>query len=963
MKKIISMLLVLTMIMTTLMGVMVIDVNAAVIDSCVVDDATGVRTWTITMNKKSTYQQNIATGKYIIKPTAKHSTGEESYDLGEITKVDNLGKSYWHLDFNDFVYKEGSTDKTNVLASGNYIRFRTDMEDTTGTTPAKTAILTSVSKDDFNSAVGGTTVDGKTTFGNVVKYTFYAYTQDTETESLMIQLNNTGSQLTSYSISPEFLYSENGIPHKVELYIWSDSKNSNVLGGGDADENVYIVTVVDGNTIAAEKSFAETATNATKATGFYPTFYVGFNPTTKSSITYKGSDWYVSHDDNTNYEVNTRENLDETAFVDITVPDSGSTLTFAKKADNVTGVVKVVDADLENVVAEKVDNVNKDKIINLRTSFYENPSSIFTGETTNVKLVDKKTGAEVASQSATGTMDDYFFMINGVYVMASKVDLVETLDTGKTVFSTPMHNQIDTRMWHEDYVNNSYPEDEKPFGGLTSGFYRYTNEPRSGIAFASGASMYNSDGYVSLNTYTGGASVNETNALLSRYNAKDNIATAEFDLYLPEYTAENGNSFRVTFAMFDGGFTSADRKSTTVYFTTDNLVDSSFNNVANSVNVKSNTWNTITMQFDFSNAANGGIALLKMYVNGELSKTISITGDYTDEVQSYFVPLAYLRFYAPEYVPFGVKNGGKWYMGKYTPVATPITDGVISTDDSKIIVDNENMIISSSYTTDEELLAAMPEEYTAVYASKIVDFNAVMNKYTELDGEFTENDSIYTHTGAIIKRFFEKTSYVTVENLVNENGEPVLGSNGEQMKKYTTKSNNVVSLTDNGDGTATVVLTKSFTHSGYVAGVCSNLKTIVGLIPEVQEDVLIGFAVVEEGKLPKVYSLESAGFNIRSVNYNDSTATLTYRKFGLVEGNGITFQLVVGAFNENGKLLELKAGTSTTINSATTDGENTITFAPGFMESTLSSTSYYKVFVLDSLVSARPVYPAVRVGK
>ena len=70
------------------------------------------------------------------------------------------------------------------------------------------------------------------------------------------------------------------------------------------------------------------------------------------------------------------------------------------------------------------------------------------------------------------------------------------------------------------------------------------------------------------------------------------------------------------------------------------------------------------------------------------------------------------------------------------------------------------------------------------------------------------------------------------------------------------------------------------------------------------------------------------------------------------------------AYDENGKMLALKAAdTTTTLNSETPDGVNTLTFAPEFTAEVNEAAVRYKVFMLDSLTSAVPVYKSVKVSK
>ena len=77
-----------------------------------------------------------------------------------------------------------------------------------------------------------------------------------------------------------------------------------------------------------------------------------------------------------------------------------------------------------------------------------------------------------------------------------------------------------------------------------------------------------------------------------------------------------------------------------------------------------------------------------------------------------------------------------------------------------------------------------------------------------------------------------------------------------------------------------------------------------------------------------------------------------------------TFVFVVAAYDANGKMLALKAAdTTTTLNSASPDGVNTLTFAPEFTAEVNEAAAKYKVFMLDSLVTAVPVFRSAKAVK
>ena len=114
MKKIISMLLVLTIVVTTLVGVMVVDVNAGVIPE--VDNGKTPRVWTLnyTSATGSEAKQIMATGKYILVPETKAADGEDFYNLGEITSETVFGMDSYHFNFDETVtFRSGTAGLNN----------------------------------------------------------------------------------------------------------------------------------------------------------------------------------------------------------------------------------------------------------------------------------------------------------------------------------------------------------------------------------------------------------------------------------------------------------------------------------------------------------------------------------------------------------------------------------------------------------------------------------------------------------------------------------------------------------------------------------------------------------------------------------------------------------------------------------------------------------------------------------
>ena len=975
MKKIISMLLVLTIVVTTLVGVMVVDVNAMKVTGGKGNDI-NTRTWNILMNKEYGQRAAMATGNWTVTPKQAADGVSVPYDLGRITQVPNLGKTYWHLEFKDIDYKDANNDNA---ATSVYARFRTDYTNPDlGVTNAEGAddLIPKIDIADFNNIVGGTTEGEVTTYGDMIRYTFYAYTNNKDTADFTILFSHPDSEIGSVNIPALSLYSENMIPHKVDVYVWSNSVDK-IVGGsgkeGSKKEAVYFNVFVDGIQSVATNYAAETKANLFNATAFRAQFFLNFKPTTSTKnggvYKFKGSDWYISHDGNKTHKRVTRANLDDDYFAEIKVKDTytnntmanGAVFDVTNKKDNIKGVKADVDAALEAAV---VTQAGKDRKAVIYNEYYTNPASIFTGEETNVKLVDRKTGAEVAPAEATGTMDNYLFMVNDVYIVTEAIpDPPKYVTAQVQSFKAEGHNVIYYRAKHEDYVNNPYT-DEKAFGGLRSGFYRFAIEPRSLVSFDKGSLQYvNNNGYVPMCLYSDKITLGSADAALSKYKVRKNIATTEFDIYLPEYTPARSENFRIAMGFYNNGWSDKNRYTDRViYFTTGGIKGNMTTNdyLPYTVDVTPNTWNTISIQFDMEAAKVDGMIDCNVYVNGELSKSFDI-GDaakgvkFDDEAIKYYAPISHMRMYSPKYTQYGATPGA-WYIGEYTPTATPVSTGILTSEDSKITVAEDDLLISSEYATEAETIAALPG-YIPVYASSI-DISTVNAKYDEVDGNIVKDEveGGYKYTGIIIKRLCDLAGWFDITK-DKETGKNI----------YTLPSNpteGIVSAVDNGDNTATLTVTTKFTFSNTVEGAYHDVSSLIAEHPELKTDSLIGFALVEPGKLPKVYTLVPSGLEIRDLTFNKSTnkAELSYRKFGNV-ANAVSFQLVVAAYDKDGKLLELKSDVSKTINSLTTDGERTITFEPKFSEATLRETDHYKVFMFDSLVKCIPLFKSAKITK
>lgn len=303
---------------------------------------------------------------------------------------------------------------------------------------------------------GKTNADGSYTYGRVKHLTMYAYTtsktglgftygftSDTDNGGTTKDGANTylgGAQGMSYAN----LYSENGIPHKIDFFMYSDSVDGSILGNANGntkgtaysdtandDETLYIVIYIDGlyhktitvteAYIAAMASGYQTWNGAGMRLMWYQNYSLGSKNTNKTmSIASEDQDAFVEIPGN--WVTIERDALSSNVFQSINYYDG-------KKADyyeNVAnGVVNYVDTQLEDVL--KASGLGEDRIITLTKSAYESPAKIWysEAETSNVSLVNISTGDEITSEEykadnsiVSGNFDNYYMSINGVYVKA-----------------------------------------------------------------------------------------------------------------------------------------------------------------------------------------------------------------------------------------------------------------------------------------------------------------------------------------------------------------------------------------------------------------------------------------------------------------------------------------------------------------------------------------------------------------
>ena len=999
MKKIISMLLVLTIVASTLMGTMVMEANAATDDKVtnyeITDNGSKITLrfgsmklptsglnamngfvlgdwyangYTYSEEDIDAFYDGTATTIYgTPTPTVnflsanvfEHPLADNivKYDFKPVTIEDgiNVAKNYVAKNYAESEKKPwfGATGliTTDKNHNANYSRVSAFPK-------IDTAIDKQKAIDDNTYSFSQITQNGAiATNTNSTAYvlSFYAYTQNVGSgvgQTIFFDTRSgTGSTGGIYLYSDDLVSTE-GIPHKVDIVLSSDGTN------------LYEHYYVDG--VEIREGSSQTIPGAVS---FQPRFNINafVNSSSADSEPISDTDWYMPYyTTTTQFKLVSQADLNNELIIvpNYKTKDKSATV---RTDDYITGVIDSLDADIKAALETTTPG---DKIVEISETNYNDPASLFTGDASTVKLVSKTTGKEVAVADATGTMDNYLFMVNGVYVVPEKVaDPLPYYKSSTVPFEVTedKHQTTQTRVHFENYKDNVMDEDLPALGGLRSGFLKYTSDPRGTFSFFNGTIKYNTnDGYYGINA---------PQVKLIDAEGYDKKLTLQFDIYMPEYVATSSNNARFVL----GGHTNPTEERTNasgygqefgeyIYITTNGLKDSNFTG-KRVMNIKGNAWNTITMVLDSTDTATDGKYDISLYVNGERQQSYETGADYIENAKERLCSLHLSRLYMPLYTSVAVMNYA-WYVGDYTQYTTPVANDVIDSKrvtGAEIFVDETNGLISYNNAEDTDystLVAAMTAAgYQPVY-NQVINTDLINEKYDEVDGTLTNvvnEDGTRTVTGKLVKKWMDSPSTnVDVVATIDKNG----------FSTYAIKDNNITKAVDNGNGTASITIKSSFGNTTSIKGVASTYEDIIAALAaeepacEGRSLELVGFAVIETDKLPKVYTLVPSGLEIRNLTFNKSTneAELSYRKFGNV-ANAVSFQLVVAAYDKDGKLLELKSDVSKTINNSTKDGESIITFKPEFSKATLSKTKHYKVFMFDSLVYCNPLFKSAKIDK
>lgn len=907
MKKVLSMFLTVTMLAVMLMGVNVPYVGA--VSAVLTENAsTGVRDVTVTMGSDSALQF-LATGKYTVKATVSVDGQATEWDFGTVTKETVLGKDFINYNFNEVKLYDAS-----MYSGGqnkNYFRIVPSLIDSNETTlkiatgKGNNSTFEAIAKDTLISNTAGS--DQK-----VYKFTFYAYSDSQKGTNLVVAAMNNNSQTLSAELTPSALCSADGVPHKVDVLFYTNSSD----GALESTDYTYMSVYIDGVTYVKSTVAKGSSWNDT----FELRLYFNFNATS-TGTSHAASDWHVSYGGDVKgankAELLTRDEAAKSLFV---------TPTWRTTNTNTETTTKRTDAEVVYGVNDFADSIltaavtSGERTVTLEGTYL---SDIITAPSnTNVTAVKKADGSAVEPSAYSETnINDVYLSVNGVYVTPTTSSFTES-----TTKPFNAGDEINIRVRRENFATKT---DADGLGGLNTGYYKYTGEPRGTFTFNGGAPVYASNGYYGV-------------GVPKDAYKKSRIMTLDFDMYIPSYHATTSNYLGITHAP---GWDKTDETTRAAMdsfrFVTDSEleIDSAVKN-GRYISVEPNSWYNVKLEYDFSDAASSGKVTCKVFVDGSLKQTITKTSDVyknmlTVQNEQLF---DFIRLYIPNYRSVGVMNG-KWYYGRNESYSSKVTDKTITGSYTGVSVDQTNHEITSDLG-DDALLSAL-SAYSPVYTYEYADDTAMNAAYDAKDGTYTVVTAKETYKGKLIKKWAQVAGAVTY----GSDGAPTVDSSYKPGQGSITS----FALVDGEPDSLSMTVSSNFNDTKVYSGITTSLADLISENPDLRAKTLTGFAVTEDGKLPKVYTLVRNRVELKSVSVSDGgLATLTFDKLGTVT---VDAKILVAAYGANGGLLGV-----TTADVGTLIAEKSGTNATATLQcAEVSGAASYKAFVLKSFDTLIPL--------
>ena len=468
MKKFLSMALILTMLVTTLMSVTIVDVSA--VSATDFAQTIKITPATETTPRKIEYTFGVPklpakanTDRPIAKEANSFATGEwwmggytydKALDAQNIVNIDATGMypkqkvvtvSYvtnpldtvnggnmTKIAFENVTVKDDTyiaNGKTNILKdsagnelsriSANYFRLSLMGKDHDANYSVPSDNISSFTRIDSFASVAKANLLSMFNEGNAYVYTFYAYTNTKDVgNSIVFKTHNNGSQRGDLSFPESFVYSDaaavdgsKGIPHKVQYVV-----SGTALDKGNTFYHLYI----DGVEMA--KGVANTSTIST-----------ALQVLICKDIAFSGSDnrkfyradWYVTKapENLISPVLMTANELKDELLVVPNLTSATQSTTF-RTDDYITGVNSYVKANIKTALETTTPG---DKYAEIYESAYNDVTKLVDKSVANptVKLVNRTTGAEVSYANASGSLDNYYLKVKGVYITPVKGEDIE----------------------------------------------------------------------------------------------------------------------------------------------------------------------------------------------------------------------------------------------------------------------------------------------------------------------------------------------------------------------------------------------------------------------------------------------------------------------------------------------------------------------------------------------------------
>lgn len=360
-------------------------------------------------------KQKVATVSYVTNPL-------DTINGGNMTKI-----AFETVTVKDDTYI--ANGKTNILKdsadnelsriSANYFRLSLMGKDHNANYSVPSDNISSFNRIDSFASVTKANLQSMYDNGKAYVYTFYAYTNTKDaSNSIVFKTHNNGSQRGDLSFPESFVYSDaaavdgsKGIPHKVQFVV-----SGTALDKGYTFYHLYI----DGVEMAKGVANTSTISSALQVLICKDIAFSG-----SDNRKFYRADWYVTKapENLISPVLMTASELKDELLVVPNLTSASKSTTF-RTDDYITGVNSYVKANIKAALETETPG---DKYAEIYESAYNDVTKLVDKSVANptVKLVNRTTGAEVSYANASGSLDNYYLKVKGVYITPVKGEDIE----------------------------------------------------------------------------------------------------------------------------------------------------------------------------------------------------------------------------------------------------------------------------------------------------------------------------------------------------------------------------------------------------------------------------------------------------------------------------------------------------------------------------------------------------------